>query len=161
MAGERAAASSAYGPLAMCFRGGIAAGETGFGRLAAGKRRTDQNMVMLSAQKVEFSVVEVGRGQGGSGWCREPWLYRAAPTGLRGGIAAGETGFGRIAAGKRQINGKADGWAVQKVFFGGDGAPGEGAKSNWYRSIFRALKVAGAVPGRCSFACSSYTRSDG
>ena len=61
-------------------------------------------MVILSAQKVDFSVVEVGSGQGGSGWCREPWLYRAAPTGLRGRIAAGETGFGRIAAGKRQID---------------------------------------------------------
>ena len=54
MAGERAAASSAYGPLAMCFRGGIAAGETGYGRIAAGKRQTDQNMVILSAQKVDF-----------------------------------------------------------------------------------------------------------
>ena len=121
MVEERAAGSSAYGPLAMCFGGGIAAGETGFGRIAAGKRQTDQNMVILSAQKVDFSVVEVGRGQGGSGWCREPWLYRAAPTGLRGGIAAGETGFGRIAAGKRQINGKADMWAAQNVDFWGEG----------------------------------------
>ena len=46
-------------------KGGIAAGDAGCARVAAGKRRTDQNMVMLSAQKVEFSVVEVGRGQGG------------------------------------------------------------------------------------------------
>ena len=38
----------------MCFRGGIAAGETGFGSLAAGKRHIDQNMVILSAQKVDL-----------------------------------------------------------------------------------------------------------
>ena len=66
----------------------------------------------LPAVEMNFSVVEGGRGQEGSRWRGILRLYRAVPTGLRGGIAAGDMGCARVAVGKRQIDQKASVWAV-------------------------------------------------
>ena len=57
--------------------------------------------------------------RGGSGWRGKVRLYRQAPTGLKGGIAAGDAGCARVAAGKRQTDQNVDFLSAQKVGFWG------------------------------------------